>query len=62
MLVKINGEPQKSFEQFQETFRLSFGGDLTPNMQKWLRSANFSSDSLEQRDSTDGAGKASFGR
>jgi len=51
-MVKINGEPQKSFEQFQETFRQAFGRDVTPDMSKWFRFANFSIDSLEQRDAT----------
>jgi len=46
MQVKINGEPQKSFEQFQETFRQAFG-DITPDVDKWLRFANFSNDSLD---------------
>lgn len=54
MQVKINGEPQKSFEQFQETFRQAFG-DMTPDVDKWLRLANFSNDSLERRHSTDDA-------
>jgi len=55
MQVRINGEPQKSFEQFQETFRQAFGSDMTPEMSKWLRFANFSNDSLEHRHSTDDA-------
>jgi hypothetical protein len=54
MQVKINGESQKSFEQFQETFRQAFG-DMTPDVDKWLRFANFSNGSLEQRHSTDDA-------
>ena len=54
MQVKINGEPQKSFEQFQETFRQAFG-DMTPDVDKGLRFATFSNDSLEQRHSTDDA-------
>ena len=53
MQVKINGEPQKSFEQFHETFRQAFGSDMTPEMGKWFRFANFSNDSSEQRNSTD---------
>ena len=32
MQFKINGEPQKSFEQFQETFRQQVGSDLTPEI------------------------------
>jgi len=55
MQVKINGEPQGSFEQFQETFRQAFGIDMTPDMSKWLGFANFSYDSVEQRDSNEDA-------
>jgi len=49
MLVKIKGKPQKSFEQFRETFRLAFGRDMTPDLRQWLQFADFSNDSLEQR-------------
>ena len=55
MQVKINGEPQQSFEQFREKFRQAFGTDMTPEMGKWFRFANFYNDSLEQRFSTDDA-------
>jgi len=55
MLVKINGEPQKSFEQFQETFKQAFGTDVTTDIHNWFRFANFSNDSSEQQNSTDRA-------
>ena len=55
MQFKINGEPQKSFEQFREKFRQAFGRDVTPEMGKWFEFANFSNDSLEQLHSTDDA-------
>lgn len=41
MLVKINGQPQVSFEQFRETFRETFGRDLTPDERGWFEPANF---------------------
>ena len=30
MLITINGQPQMSFEQFQEAFREALGRDMTP--------------------------------
>jgi len=54
MVVKINGEPQKSFEQFQATFRRAFG-DVTPDIRTWLLFANFSNDSVQQRDANEEA-------
>jgi len=55
MKVKINGEPQRSFKQFQETFSQAFGRDMTPDLRRWLQSANFSYDSVEQRDANEDA-------
>lgn len=52
MQVKINGEPQKSFEHFRETFRLAFGKDMSPDVQQWLQLANFSNDSLNELESS----------
>ena len=39
MLVTINGQPQMSFEQFQQTFTEAFGRDMTPDERKWLEPA-----------------------
>ena len=54
MLVKINGRPQMSLEQFEETFREALGRDLTPDERKWLfRIAGFPDDATGQRDLKD---------
>jgi hypothetical protein len=53
MLVKINGQPQMSFEQFEKTFRQAFGRDMTSEERMWLRFPSFFNDSAEQRDSKD---------
>ena len=39
MLVTINGRPQMSFKQFQETFREAFGRDMTSDERRWFEPA-----------------------
>ena len=36
MLITINGQPQMSFEQFQQTFREAFGRDMTPDERRFF--------------------------
>ena len=36
MLLKINGQPQMSFEQFQQTFQDVFGREMTPDERRWF--------------------------
>ena len=36
MLITINGQPQISFEQFQQTFREAFGRSMTPDERKFF--------------------------
>ena len=49
MSVKINGQQQMSFEQFEETFKQAFGREMTPDERRWLRLSNFlNSDSAQQ--------------
>ena len=36
MLVKINGQTQRSFEEFELTFKEAFGRDMTPDERKWF--------------------------
>lgn len=56
MLVKINGQPQMSLEQFEETFKEALGRDMTPKERRWLfRLADFSDDAPEQRSLKDQA-------
>jgi len=49
MQVKINGQLQVSFEQFEETFRQAFGRDMTRDERKWLSGADFGNDVDERR-------------
>lgn len=39
MLIAIDGQPQMSFEQFQETFGKVFGRELTPQERRLLEPA-----------------------
>ena len=39
MLITINGQPQMSFDQFQESFREAFGRDMTEEEQTWFKDA-----------------------
>ena len=49
MSLKINGQQQMSFEQFEETFKQAFGREMTPDERRWLRLLNFlNSDSAQQ--------------
>ncbi|HWY70454.1 MAG TPA: hypothetical protein VNX88_17435 [Terriglobales bacterium] len=41
MLIKINGQPQMSFEQFEGTFRQVFGRDMTGDERRWIQLADF---------------------
>jgi len=50
MLIKISGQPQMSFEQFEKAFRQALGRDMTSEERRWLRIPNFFNDSVEQRD------------
>lgn len=42
-----------SFEQFEETFRQTFGREMTRHEREWLRPASFVDDSRQERASLD---------
>jgi hypothetical protein len=39
VLIKINGQLQMSFEQFEETFREVYGREMTVEERRWLSTA-----------------------
>ena len=39
MLMTINGQPQMSFEQFENTFKQAFERDMTPDERRLFESA-----------------------
>ena len=39
MLITINGQPQMSFDQFQESFTKAFGRDMTEEERTWFKDA-----------------------
>lgn len=41
MTIKINGQQQMSFEQFEATFREVFGREMTDAERRWLSTVSF---------------------
>ena len=54
MLIKINGQQQMSFEQFEETFRHAFGREMTSGERNWFAAlVNSPANPFEQQNSAE---------